>query len=118
MELLLLLLLSRFSCVRLCATPSTAAHQAPLSLGFSWQDQLVFFLGGGAVLGPGACFLLSYPSWKGKQNKTKQTQEKKREFYSNFDALLLADSSLPTNCILAGERRWAGARTPGVESHP
>ena len=32
--LLLLLLLSRFSCVRLCATPQTAAHQAPLSLGF------------------------------------------------------------------------------------
>ena len=28
--LLLLLLLSRFSCVRLCATPQTAAHQAPL----------------------------------------------------------------------------------------
>ena len=32
---LLLLLLSRFSRVRLCATPETAAHQAPLSLGFS-----------------------------------------------------------------------------------
>ena len=32
--LLLLLLLSRFSCVRLCATPETAAHQVPLSLGF------------------------------------------------------------------------------------
>ena len=29
------LLLSRFSRVRLCATPQTAAHQAPLSLGFS-----------------------------------------------------------------------------------
>ena len=35
---LLLLLLSRFSCVRLCATPETAAYQAPLSLGFSRQD--------------------------------------------------------------------------------
>ena len=35
---LLLLLLSRFSCVRLCATPQTAAHQAPLSLGFSRQE--------------------------------------------------------------------------------
>ena len=32
-----LLLLSRFSRVRLCATPETAAHQAPLSLGFSRQ---------------------------------------------------------------------------------
>ena len=34
----LLLLLSRFSHVRLCATPETAAHQAPLSLGFSRQE--------------------------------------------------------------------------------
>ena len=34
----LLLLLSHFSCVRLCATPETAAHQAPPSLGFSRQD--------------------------------------------------------------------------------
>ena len=30
--------LSRFSCVRLCATPQTAAHHAPLSLGFSRQE--------------------------------------------------------------------------------
>ena len=36
--LLLLLLLSRFSHVRLCATPETATHQAPLSLGFSRQE--------------------------------------------------------------------------------
>ena len=34
----LLLLLSRFSRVRLCATPQTAAHQASLSLGFSRQE--------------------------------------------------------------------------------
>ena len=34
----MLLLLSRFSRVRLCATPETAAHQAPLSLGFSRQE--------------------------------------------------------------------------------
>ena len=33
-----LLLLSHFSRVRLCATPQTAAHQAPLSLGFSRQE--------------------------------------------------------------------------------
>ena len=36
--LLLLLLLSRFSRVRLCVTPETAAHQAPPSLGFSRQE--------------------------------------------------------------------------------
>ena len=34
---LLLLLLSRISCVRLCVTPEMAAHQAPPSLGFSRQ---------------------------------------------------------------------------------
>ena len=34
----LLLLLSRFSCFRLCTTPYTAAHQAPPSLGFSRQE--------------------------------------------------------------------------------
>ena len=36
--LLLLLLLSRFSRVRLCATPQMAAHQAPPSPGFSRQE--------------------------------------------------------------------------------
>ena len=36
--LLLLLLLSHFSRVRLCATPETAAQQAPPSLGFSRQE--------------------------------------------------------------------------------
>ena len=36
--LLLLLLLSRFSRVQLCATPKTAAHQGPPSLGFSRQE--------------------------------------------------------------------------------
>ena len=34
----LLLLLSRFSRVRLCVTPQMAAHQVPLSLGFSRQE--------------------------------------------------------------------------------
>ena len=37
-ELLLLLLPSSFSRVRLCATPETAAHQAPPSLGLSRQE--------------------------------------------------------------------------------
>ena len=36
---LLLLLLSHFSRVRLCATPETAAHQALPSLGFSKQER-------------------------------------------------------------------------------
>ena len=34
----MLLLLSHFSRVRLCATPKMAAHQAPPSLGFSRQE--------------------------------------------------------------------------------
>ena len=36
--MLLLLLLSRFSRVQLCATPEMAAHQTPPSLGFSRQE--------------------------------------------------------------------------------
>ena len=36
--MLLLLLLSHISRVRLCGTPYTAAHQAPPSLGFSRQE--------------------------------------------------------------------------------
>ena len=36
--LLLLLLLSHVSSVRLCAAPEMAAHQAPPSLGFSRQE--------------------------------------------------------------------------------
>ena len=36
--LLLLLLLSHVSCVQLCVTPWTAAHQAPPPLGFYRQE--------------------------------------------------------------------------------
>ena len=38
MGIIMLLLLSCFSRVRLCATPWTAAHQAPPSMGFSRQE--------------------------------------------------------------------------------
>ena len=31
-------MLSHFSCVQICATPWTVAHQAPLSMGFSKQE--------------------------------------------------------------------------------
>ena len=37
-DMFMLLLLSRFSRVRLCATPQMAAYQAPPSLGFSRQE--------------------------------------------------------------------------------
>ena len=38
LSLLLLLLLSHFSLVRLCVTPEMAAHQAPLFMGFFRQE--------------------------------------------------------------------------------
>ena len=38
LHLLMLLMVIHFSCVRLCATPWMAAHQARLSLGFSRQE--------------------------------------------------------------------------------
>ena len=54
--LLLLLLLSRFSDVRLCATPWTAAHQAPSSMGFSRQG----YWSGVPLLSPAVCY--SHPN--------------------------------------------------------
>ena len=66
--LLLLLLLSHFSRVRLCVTLQTAAHQAPLSLGFSRQNTGVgchFFLQCMKVKSESevaqSCQTLSYP---------------------------------------------------------
>ena len=38
MQVLMLMLLSRFSRIQLCATPETAAYRAPQSLGFSRQE--------------------------------------------------------------------------------
>ena len=38
-EMLCYAMLSHFSCVRLCVTPETTVYQAPLSLGFSRQEQ-------------------------------------------------------------------------------
>ena len=51
--LLLLLLLSHFSRVWLCATPEMAAHQAPLSLGFSRQEHWNGF----------SCWVMSNSLW-------------------------------------------------------
>ena len=55
----LLLLLSHFSRVRLCATPQTAAHQAPRSLGFSRQEHW-------------SGLPLPSPAHQGNQSKQKQ----------------------------------------------
>ena len=72
----MLLLLSRFSCVRLCATPSTEAHQGPPSLGFSRQEHC----------GVGCHFLL-------------QCMKVKRESEVAQSRLTLSD---PMDCSLPG----------------
>ena len=57
--MLLLLLLSRFSCVRLCATPEMAAHQAPRP----WDSP-------GKNTGVGCHFLLQCRKVKSKSKVT------------------------------------------------
>ena len=57
--LLLPLLLSRFSHVRLCATPWTVAHQAPPSTGFSRQEH---WSGLHFLLQAGTCGRLNWSS--------------------------------------------------------
>ena len=49
--LLLLLLLSHFSCVQFCVTLWTAAHQAPLSMGLSREE----YCSGQPFSSPGTC---------------------------------------------------------------
>ena len=73
--LLLLLLLSCFSRVRLCATPLTAAHQAPPSLGFSSQEHWSGLL---------------FPSPMHENEKWKWSRS------------VVSDSSDPMDCSLAG----------------
>ena len=62
----LLLLLSRFSCVRLCATPWTAAHQAPQSLGFSRQGHWSGL--------PFPSLMHESEKWKGSRSVVSDTQ--------------------------------------------
>ena len=64
--LLLLLLLSCFSRVRLCATPQTTAHQSPPSLGFSRQE----YWSGVPLPSPCGCinFLLFYNTQQQQKN--------------------------------------------------
>ena len=71
--ILLLLLLSRFSRVRLSATPEMAAHQAPLSLGFTRQGHW-----------------LPFPSPVHESEKWKWSHS------------VVSDSSYPMDCSLPG----------------
>ena len=71
--LLLLLLLSHFSGVRPCATPQTAASQAPLSLGLSRQEYwsgLPFPFPRIFLSLPKDCFCISFPSHLQQQATT------------------------------------------------
>ena len=72
---ILLLLLSHFSRVQLCATPETAAHQAPPSLGFSRQEH---------------CSGLPFPSPVRESEKWKWSRS------------VVSDSSRPMDCSPPG----------------
>ena len=74
-KMLLLLLLSRFSRVRLCATPQTAAYQAPPSLGFSRQEH-----------------------WSGLPFPSPMSESEK----SKWSRSVVSDSSNPMGCSLPG----------------
>ena len=73
--MLLLLLLSRFSHVQLCATPWTAAYQAPPSMGFSRQEYW-----------SGMPFLIVFSGPSRSHNHTQRTQAHHRilEQWSGF----------------------------------
>ena len=88
---LLLLLLSHFSHVRLCATPQTAAHQAPPSLGFSSKNP-----------GVGCHFLLQYM-------KVKSESEVAQAFLTLSDPM---DCSLPGSSVHGFSRQeyWSGVK--------
>ena len=52
-------MLSHFSCVRLCATPQTAAHQAPLS--FTISRSLLGFMSIATAKSLQSCLILCNP---------------------------------------------------------
>ena len=66
-KVMLLLLLSHFSRVRLCATPQMAAHQDAPSLGFSRQEHWsgVPLPSPRKVMGPGEIYGEEMTKWTG-----------------------------------------------------
>ena len=90
--ILLLLLLSRCSRVWLCASPLTAAHQAPLSLGFSRQEH-----------------------WSGLPFPPPMHESEKWKWSSS----VLSDSSLPHGLLPTRLLRpWdSPGKSPGVGCH-
>ena len=98
---MLLLLLSRFSHVRLCATPQMAAHQVPLSLGFSRQE----FWSGLPFLSPmHACMLTRFSHvrlcatpWTAAHQAPLSTRFSRQEYWSELPSpSLLRHESMPT----------------------
>ena len=104
---LLLLLLSRFSRVRLCATPQTAARQAQPSLGFSRQEHWsgLPFPSPGDLPDPGI-----EPGSKGLSRVFSNTTVQKYQFFS---AQLSSQSSSHGKhaCGLGGPRGAPGRGT-------
>ena len=89
--LLLLLLLSRFSRVRLCATPQTAAHQAPPSLGFSGKNT-----------GVGCHFLLQYMKLKSESEVAQSCPTLSKDYYNGITEKAVA----PHSSTLAWKIPW------------
>ena len=85
---MLLLLLSHFSRVRLCANPWTAAHQAPPSLGFSRQEywsELPFPSPMHAcVLSRFSCVRLSAAPWTVAHQSPLSTEFSRQEYWSEL----------------------------------
>ena len=94
--MLLLLLLSRFSRVRLCATPETAAHQGPPSLGFSRQEH---WSG------------LPFPSPMHESEKWKWS----RSVVSNFETPWTAAYQAPPSMGFSRQEYWSGLPLPCLQ---
>ena len=83
-----LLLLSRFSRVQLCATPQAAAHQAPLSLGFSrekyWSGLPVPFPMHACMLSRCSCVRLCATLWTAAHQAPPSTGFSRQEYWSGL----------------------------------
>ena len=92
----LLLLLSRFSRVRLCATPETAAHQAPPSLGFSRQEH-----------------------WNGLPfpSPTHESEKWKWSHVRLFATLWTAAHQAPPSMGFSRQEYWSGVPSPSPTEH-
>ena len=103
---ILLLLLSRFNHVRLCATPQTAAHQSPLSLGFSRQEHW------SGLPSPSPMQLLAI-SKKSHSKDKKWPQLRKPKIISGEVPKMSSKNRLDSNC----PSRYTGQRIESRDSN-